>query len=297
MVVAVWCCRRIRSRGRVRGRAHGAPGHVDGGSSYSLVDVAHFARNGHLTPSTERASAPSSQLTGDRTAAAPVHRHQTVATSAPVDFRRIAETVYSTGQLFRGPHTTVRAPPLITQEQLTAGAQIGEGHFGIVHRGLLTVGSTQVDVAIKTNKNRSDESDSHLLQEAVLMAQLMHPNVAELVGVSLTAETMSVVMRYYTGGSLHSQLQALVYAASRGAAALLVGLDVAAGMHYLSQLGLVHRDLASRNVLVDQSSDPWTYKIADFGLAAGCKVGPQTRTIPSRATSGWRCGGQPPRPT
>ena len=63
-------------------------------------------------------------------------------------------------------------------------------------------------------------------------------------------------------------------------------LDVAAGMHYLSQLGLVHRDLASRNVLVDQSSDPWTYKIADFGLARRMPGGGRLALFPAEQPRG-----------
>ncbi len=35
------------------------------------------------------------------------------------------------------------------------------------------------------------------------------------------------------------------------------------GVNYLHQLGIVHRDLKSSNLLVDEN---WTVKVADFGL-------------------------------
>lgn len=40
--------------------------------------------------------------------------------------------------------------------------------------------------------------------------------------------------------------------------------QIAAGMTYLSGLGVVHRDLACRNILVDEGKD---LKITDFGMS------------------------------
>ena len=53
----------------------------------------------------------------------------------------------------------------------------------------------------------------------------------------------------------------------------MIALDVSGGMHYLSQKGFVHRDLAARNILVDTQTQPWTYKVGDFGLARRMKGG------------------------
>ena len=44
--------------------------------------------------------------------------------------------------------------------------------------------------------------------------------------------------------------------------------DVASGMEYLVSKGILHRDLASRNVLLTQADGPpWTAKVSDFGLS------------------------------
>ena len=40
--------------------------------------------------------------------------------------------------------------------------------------------------------------------------------------------------------------------------------QIAAGMAYLSSIGIVHRDLACRNILVDEGRD---LKITDFGMS------------------------------
>jgi serine/threonine protein kinase len=43
-----------------------------------------------------------------------------------------------------------------------------------------------------------------------------------------------------------------------------MALDVAEGMSYLHRQRIIHRDLKSHNLLVDEQ---WTVKVADFGYA------------------------------
>jgi serine/threonine protein kinase len=47
---------------------------------------------------------------------------------------------------------------------------------------------------------------------------------------------------------------------------LKVCYEIASGMEYVSSLNIVHKDLATRNILLDKS---YTSKIADFGC---CKL-------------------------
>ena len=126
-----------------------------------------------------------------------------------LDFRRIANTIYTTGQLFRGQHV-VRAPPLLEEHQIQIGKLLGKGHFGVVrHATLLLASGASVPVAVKAGAQRTDESASELLQEAVLMAQLEHPNVTALIGVCMSSGDVSLVMQYCSGGSLFAQLNVL----------------------------------------------------------------------------------------
>ena len=203
-------------------------------------------------------------------------------TPTMVDLRRAANAVFTTGQLSPGPDA-IRAPPLLEASQLVLGKVIGSGHFGVVHEAALSMQGAAtggaVRVAVKSCKvpETGDEpaSEEDLLQEAVLMAQLAHPNVAELVGLCMASAPwqLQLVMRYYEGGSLHTKLVARAFVHDRYKAVVMIGIDVSAGMHYLSSKGFVHRDLAARNVLVDTASQPWTFKISDFGLARRMKGG------------------------
>jgi LIM domain kinase 1 len=45
---------------------------------------------------------------------------------------------------------------------------------------------------------------------------------------------------------------------------LRIARDIALTFHYMHSLGIVHRDLKSHNVLVDQNNN---IKLCDFGLA------------------------------
>ena len=73
--------------------------------------------------------------------------------------------------------------------------------------------------------------------------------------------------RYCEKGSLHSYLKKH---AARGAAPLgtvfrvNVGIQVANAMAFLAKRGLVHRDLATRNVLIDEKR---VARVSDFGMA------------------------------
>eukprot|EP01118_Nematostelium_gracile_P020294 TRINITY_DN9803_c0_g2_i2.p1 TRINITY_DN9803_c0_g2~~TRINITY_DN9803_c0_g2_i2.p1 ORF type:complete len:218 (+),score=38.62 TRINITY_DN9803_c0_g2_i2:395-1048(+) len=44
-------------------------------------------------------------------------------------------------------------------------------------------------------------------------------------------------------------------------------MDIASGMNYVHSLGILHRDLACRNVLVSGLKDNVTLKISDFGMS------------------------------
>lgn len=72
------------------------------------------------------------------------------------------------------------------------------------------------------------------------------------------------VMELAPLGSLHARLTAPAPAPPLPVALLCLFLrQLAAAMAYLGARGLVHRDLATRNLLL---TSPCTIKVADFGL-------------------------------
>ena len=84
----------------------------------------------------------------------------------------------------------------------------------------------------------------------------------EILGV-ISEPDFCLVMEYVKHGSLQSYL-AINREVLTNKILLGFALDIATGMDYLGRQNIVHRDLATRNILVSEDSH---VKISDFGLA------------------------------
>ena len=65
-------------------------------------------------------------------------------------------------------------------------SELGSGEFGVVRRGVWSVGREEREVAVKSLADGStEEKRIQFLQEAAIMGQFKHPNVITLHGVLL----------------------------------------------------------------------------------------------------------------
>ena len=72
----------------------------------------------------------------------------------------------------------------VNPESITLLGELGEGEFGMVHKGKWH-GSPQgpLQVAVKSLHRQEEESRYKLLKEAAIMGQFNHPYVVKLYGV------------------------------------------------------------------------------------------------------------------
>ncbi len=141
---------------------------------------------------------------------------------------------------------------------LTFGEQLGQGASGQVFKGTWK-GS---NVALKVS---ATQANSTVIKELELMMQLRpHPNVVQLFGFSVHPETDSIILviEYCNGGSLDDKLfESQERLPKDQKLAWIYG--VAKGLGHLHANNIVHRDIAARNILL-QNNEP---KITDFGMS------------------------------
>ena len=164
--------------------------------------------------------------------------------------------------------------PNIPRENITYIGDLGEGNFGMVMKGEAT-GITPKEpstlVAIKVLKEGSNkDAKNDFIKEAVHMNQFDHPNILKLLGVCFDKEPLCLIFEYMDLGDLKSYLRKNAVSSSQSSSNFTIqqmvdmAVDIAAGLEYLAVRHFVHRDLATRNCLLNEKL---FVKISDFGLS------------------------------
>ncbi|CAH1444131.1 unnamed protein product [Lactuca virosa] len=141
---------------------------------------------------------------------------------------------------------------------------IGSGGYGKVYRGTLTTGH---EVAIKRAKQGSLQGAQEFKTEIELLSRIHHKNVVALVGFCYEQGEQMLVYEYISNGTLKDNLSGKSGMRLNWMKRLTIALDSAKGLTYLHELAnppIIHRDIKSNNILVD---DQLIAKVADFGLS------------------------------
>lgn len=160
--------------------------------------------------------------------------------------------------------------------------ELGECAFGKIYKGHLYLpGMDHAQlVAIKTLKDFNNPQQwAEFQQEASLMAELHHPNIVCLLGVVTQEQPVCMLFEYMNQGDLHEFLIMRSPHSDVGCSSdedgtvkssldhgdfLHIAVQIAAGMEYLSSHFFVHKDLATRNILIGEQLH---VKISDLGLS------------------------------
>ncbi|PSS18996.1 Leucine-rich repeat receptor-like protein kinase precursor [Actinidia chinensis var. chinensis] len=141
---------------------------------------------------------------------------------------------------------------------------IGSGGYGKVYRGTLVSGQL---VAIKRAQQGSLQGALEFKTEIELLSRIHHKNVVNLVGFCYEHGEQMLVYEYVPNGTLGENLSGKSRIQMDWMRRLSLALDSAQGLAYLHELAdppIIHRDIKSNNILLD---DHLNAKVADFGLS------------------------------
>ncbi|KAJ7986877.1 hypothetical protein DPEC_G00332960 [Dallia pectoralis] len=157
--------------------------------------------------------------------------------------------------------------------------QLGKGNFGSVEmcRYDPQQDNTGQVVAVKKLQHSTEEHLRDFEREIEILKSLQHDNIVKYKGVCYSAgrRNLRLVMEYLPYGSLRDYLiknkdsfdyKKLLHYASQ----------ICKGMDYLGNKRYIHRDLATRNILVESE---FRVKIGDFGLTKVLPQGKEYYTV------------------
>ncbi|XWS41046.1 hypothetical protein CRYUN_Cryun17cG0047300 [Craigia yunnanensis] len=160
---------------------------------------------------------------------------------------------------------TLRDLDLATNH-FSAANVLGEGGYGVVYRGRLINGT---EVAVKKLLNNLGQAEKEFRVEVEAIGHVRHKNLVRLLGYCIEGVHRMLVYEYVNNGNLEQWLHGAMrqHGALTWEARMKVILGTAKALAYLHEAiepKVVHRDIKSSNILVDND---FNAKVSDFGLA------------------------------
>ncbi|KAJ7960659.1 Kinase family protein [Quillaja saponaria] len=143
---------------------------------------------------------------------------------------------------------------------------LGEGGYGVVYKGRLINGS---EVAVKKLLNNLGQAEKEFRVEVEAIGHVRHKNLVRLLGYCIEGVHRLLVYEYVNNGNLEQWLHGAMrqHGTLTWEARMKVILGTAKALAYLHEAiepKVVHRDIKSSNILID---DEFNSKVSDFGLA------------------------------
>ncbi|XAR49642.1 Dual-specificity kinase [Bertholletia excelsa] len=149
----------------------------------------------------------------------------------------------------------------IDRRLLKIGERIASGSCGDLFRGVYL--GQNVAIKVLRSEHLSDALENEFAQEVAILREVQHKNVVRFIGTCSKCPQLCIVTEYMPGGSLYDHLHKN-HIALKLPQLLNFAVDICRGMEYLHQNNIIHRDLKTANLLMDNSN---VVKVADFGVA------------------------------
>lgn len=162
--------------------------------------------------------------------------------------------------------------------------KLGVGGFGSVYLCQINNNKTAVKRLYDSDAAVQGISEMQFKNELLFLGSVSHPNLLPLLAYSTDGPFLCLVYEFMPNGSLQDALQSeRERVAPEWNERLDIAIGTARGLEYLHTMRnkpLIHRDVKSANVLLDENLIP---KVGDFGLAkqgtSGKSVTMNTSTI------------------
>ncbi|RIB25815.1 kinase-like domain-containing protein [Gigaspora rosea] len=163
----------------------------------------------------------------------------------------------------------------INKNQLSKSEEIAKGAFGNIHKAewkvyKLTVALKSLRADISSDQNTMED----FMKELQLLQKLgSHPNINTFYGISEdSCNRFCMVLEFASDGNLRQYLKTN-FSSLKWSDKLRMAKELTLGLFFLHNNDIMHRDLHSKNILVNEGS----IKITDFGLSTSLNEKPKPR--------------------
>jgi serine/threonine protein kinase len=146
---------------------------------------------------------------------------------------------------------------------------IGKGATGVVYRARIEMPTLDGGGCVVAVKQLRAELEGDVDEQTAMAREVdtmliipSHPNIVALLGIVIQTP-LGIVTEFLGGGSLDAKLYREKMVFSLTEQRRLAG-EIACGVAFLHENNIVHRDLATRNILLTERLVP---KVSDFGMS------------------------------